>query len=111
MRVYRAGDREVRLRLLDTNLQEGSKTGEPRPAYEDGERQGWPLRTAHGVVGYLERDKASGGVRADLVVGDRLLVSLSAEAGVAPAELERMCMVLELERLGRLVADSPRTAP
>lgn len=102
-RSYSNGTRELKLRIVDTNINRGAKArlGE---AFENSEKLGKPLLTSS-AIGYVELEKLTGRAQADLVVADRLLVTVAAENADGTEALERFCAALDLHALARVVRD------
>jgi hypothetical protein len=100
-RSYQADGRELALRLVDSNINRGASKPKVAEPYEDGQRVGRPLKTASSA-GYVEFDKTSGRAHANLIIGERLLLTLDQEEAEGTAALERFCAALDVEGLARL---------
>lgn len=101
-RTYSEGERTAKLRIVDTSLNQGSKAPRPGPAFEDEEKVGRPLRVP-GAQGYLEFEKAGGRAQANLIVADRILITVTFEKAKAPEDVEQFAGALGLDRLEALV--------
>jgi len=105
-RTYVEGDRTVKLRFVDTTLNRGARAPKPGPAFEDDQKIGRPVQTA-GASGYVEFEKESRRAAANLIVADRVLVSMSLENAHGPEDVERLAAALDLRRLEALLAEPP----
>jgi len=106
-RVYQGQDRSAKVRLVDTSLNDGARSpplGEP---YEDEEKVGRPMR-ASDAVGFVEFEKESRRATANLIVADRLLVTVTCEGSTGTGEAERLAAALDLRGLSLLVRSRPR---
>ncbi|MBI5549754.1 MAG: hypothetical protein HY901_38190 [Deltaproteobacteria bacterium] len=101
-RTYAEGERTAKLRIVDTSLNHGVRAPPPGPAFEDQEKIGRPLRTA-GASGYAEFEKEGRRAMANLIVADRVLVTLTCENARGPEEVERLAAALDLRSLESLV--------
>lgn len=102
-RSYSNGEQGLKLRIVDSNINRGAKA-RPGEAFEDDERLGKPLLMAS-TVGFVELEKQSGRAQADLVVADRLLVTVASESADGTLEIERFCAALDLHGLARVVRE------
>ncbi len=101
-RQYHGPDEQsLKLRLLDTSLDRGAAPA-PGKAFEDAQRVGRPIRTA-GAAGYVEYGKESHLGVANLIVADRVLVTLTLQNASGPEDAERLAAALDLAALDRLV--------
>ncbi|MGI5863839.1 MAG: hypothetical protein ACOX6T_17530 [Myxococcales bacterium] len=104
-RSYTNGDQKLKLRIVDTNINRGAKA-RPGEAFENDEKLGKPLLMAS-AVGYVELEKRTRRAQADLIVADRLLVTVASENADSTEAIERFCAGLDLGALARVVRDEP----
>ena len=105
-RGYADGERTVKLRIVDTSINHGAHAPSPGKAYEDESKVGRPLRTA-GATGYVEFEKESRRAVANLIVADRVLVTVSCENARGAEDAERLAAALDLRRLDALLRATP----
>jgi hypothetical protein len=103
-RSYRGGGREVKIRLVDTSLNRG-RPSTPGVNFDDEKSVGRPANI-QGAVGFVEYEKESRRARADLVVAERLLVTVTCENARGPEEVERLASGLKLNELAALARDA-----
>ncbi|MGC4117202.1 MAG: hypothetical protein QM765_22105 [Myxococcales bacterium] len=103
-RTYSSGARTLKLRLVDTSLNRGARAPKPGEAYEDDRKIGRPLGIA-GASGYLEFEKESRRATANLIVTDRVLVTLTLEDARGPEDLQRLAVALDLRKLDALLLE------
>ena len=103
-RSYSQGERTAKVRIVDTSLNHGAHAPTPGEAYEDDKKVGRPLRTA-GAAGYVEFEKESQRAVANLIVADRVLVTLTFENARGPEDVERLAAALDLRRLESMLRE------
>jgi hypothetical protein len=101
-RSYSEGTRTAKIRILDTSLNRGARAPNPGPAFEDDQKVGRPLRTA-GANGYVEFEKESRKAVANLIVADRVLVTVTFENAKGPEDVERLAAAMDLRSLETLL--------
>lgn len=102
-RLYEGPDeRRLKLRLVDTSLNHQVAPPPPGPAFEDAQKIGRPLHVAGGA-GYVEYAKESHLAVANLIVAERVLVTLTLQNASGPEDAERLAAALPLAALDRLV--------
>lgn len=101
-RTYTQGELTAKIRIVDTSLNRGSRPPEPGPAFEDDRKIGRPVLTS-GANGYVEFEKESRRAVANLIVADRVLVTLTLENARGPEDAERLAAALDLRRLEKLL--------
>jgi len=104
-RAYADGPREAKVRIVDTTLRRETRAPLPSEAYEDALHVGRPMM-ASGSIGYVEFEKRGRRARADLIVGDRFVVTVTCESARGPEEAERLIAALDLARLSELARES-----
>ena len=110
-RTYVNGEQSVKLRLVDTSLNRGARAPKPSAAFEDEQRIGRPVQTS-GASGYVEFEKEQRRAVANLIVSDRVLVTLAMENARGPEDVERLASTLDLRRLEAILAAlPPESAP
>lgn len=101
-RNYTWGPRRLKLRIVDTNINRGARAPNPAEAFENAEKIGKPLLTG-GAVGFVEYEKASRRAQADLIVAERILVTVTGEDVAGPEPIERFSAALDLNALAQVV--------
>lgn len=110
-RTYAAPDgRSLKLRIVDTSLNRGARAPKPGPAFEDDQKVGRPVGTA-GASGYVEFEKESRRATANLIVTDRVLVTLALENARGVEDVERLAVALDLRKLDARLLESALLAP
>lgn len=105
-RPYALGERRASLRLVDTTLNRGARAPPLGDGFEDERRAGKPL-LLEGARGFAELDKESGRATVNLVVADRIVLTLSCDGSRNPLELERLAAALDLGGLAELARAEP----
>ena len=103
-RSYSLGERTAKVRIVDTSLNHNAHAPKPGEAYEDEKKVGRPLRTA-GATGYVEFEKENHRAVANLIVADRVLVTLTVENARGPEDAERLAAALDLRRLESMLRE------
>ncbi len=109
-RTYTSGAQTMKLRIVDTSLNRGARAPKPGPAFEDDQRIGRPVGTA-GASGFVEYEKGSHRAVANLIVADRVLVTLAMEDAKGPEDIQRLAVALDLRKLDAMVLEHALLAP